>query len=78
MLVERTDDALALVKGIPELNELNAALMKSAPGKKMVSKYLALDESDIRNFKEMLELGVKIGCYTVPTEKAIDIRKHIE
>lgn len=77
LLVESTDDALALAKGIPSLRRLNAALMKSAPGKKMVSKYLALGESDIANFKEMLEMGVEIGCYSVPTEKSVDIRKYI-
>ena len=77
LLVESTDDALALCNGIPSLRTLNAALMKTAPGKKMVSKYLALGEQDINNFHAMLELGVEIGCYSVPTEKSIDIRKYL-
>ena len=78
LLVENTEDALALVKGIPSLRKLNAGLMKTVPVKKMISKYLAVSAQDIENFKEMLELGVEIGCYTVPTEKAVDIRKYIE
>lgn len=77
LLVERTQDALALVEGVPSLKVLNAALMKTAPGKKMVTKYLAVGEDDIANFKKMLDLGVEIGCYTVPTEKSVDIRKYI-
>lgn len=78
LLVESTYDALTLVKGVSSLRNLNAALMKTAPGKKMVSKYLSVGEEDIQNFKEMLDLGVAIECYTVPTEKAVDIRKYIQ
>lgn len=78
LLVERTEDALELIKGVPGLKKLNAALMKTAPGKKMISKYLAVSEEDIENFRKILDLGVEVGCYTVPTEKNVDIRKYIK
>ncbi|MEG0034914.1 MAG: PTS sugar transporter subunit IIB [Bacilli bacterium] len=78
LLVERTEDALELIKGVPGLKKLNAALMKTAPGKKMISKYLAVNEEDIENFRKILDLGVEVGCYTVPTEKNVDIRKYIK
>lgn len=78
LLVESTDDALTLIQSLPELRTLNAALMKTSPGKKMVSKYLAVDENDIKNFNEMLKMNVAVGCYTVPTEKSVDIQKYIQ
>ena len=77
LLVESTDDALYLVQNVDYLRSLNAALMKTAPGKKIVTKYLALDPNDVDNFNKMLELGVDIQCFTIPTEKKVDIKKYI-
>lgn len=77
LLVETTDDALALVRQVPYLRKLNAALMKTEPGKKLLTKYLAVSEQDIENFRVMLDMGVEIECYTVPTEKTVNIIKYL-
>ena len=77
LLVETTDDALALAEQVPYLRSLNAALMKTEPGKKLLTKYLAVSDQDIENFKKMLDMGVEIGCYTVPTEKSVNITKYL-
>ena len=72
-----TKDALELVRRVPGLRNVNAALMKTLPGKRLLTKYLAVDDKDVENFKEMIELGAKVECYTVPGEKAVDITKYI-
>ncbi len=77
LIVENTQDALELVKRVPGLRNVNAALMKTLPGKRLLTKYLAVDEKDIENFKEMIELGATVECYTVPGEKAVNITKYI-
>lgn len=77
LIVENTKDALELVKRVPGLRNVNAALMKTLPGKRLLTKYLAVDDKDVENFKEMIELGAKVECYTVPGEKAVDITKYI-
>ena len=78
LLVETTDDALALAEAVPELRNLNAALMKTEPGKKMMTKYLAVDDHDIENFRKMIDMGVKVECYTIPTEKSVNITKYLD
>ena len=77
LIVENTQDALELVKRVPGLRNVNAALMKTLPGKRLLTKYLAVDEKDIENFKEMIELGATVECYTVPGEKSVNITKYI-
>ena len=77
LIVENTKDALELVRRVPGLRTVNAALMKTLPGKRLLTKYLAVDDKDVENFKEMIELGAKVECYTVPGEKAVDITKYI-
>ena len=77
LIVENTKDALELVRRVPGLRNVNAALMKTFPGKRLLTKYLAVDDKDVENFKEMIELGAKVECYTVPGEKAVDITKYI-
>lgn len=77
LLVENTDDALALVEKVPYLRELNAGIMKSEKGKRLLTKYLAIDDHDIENFKKMIDMGVDIECYTVPTEAAVNITKYL-
>ena len=77
LIVENKKDALELVRRVPGLRNVNAALMKTLPGKRLLTKYLAVDDKDVENFKEMIELGAKVECYTVPGEKAVDITKYI-
>ena len=77
LIVENTKDALELVRRVPGLRNVNAALMKTLPGKRLLTKYLAVDDKDVENFKGMIELGAKVECYTVPGEKAVDITKYI-
>lgn len=77
LLVETTDDALALATAVPGLRDLNAALMKTEPGKKMMTKYLAVDDHDIENFEKMIDMGVDVKCYTIPTEKPVNITKYL-
>lgn len=31
------------------------ALMKTLPGKRLLTKYLAVDDKDVENFKEMID-----------------------
>ena len=42
LLVETTDDALALAEQVPYLRSLNAALMKTEPGKKLLTRILRI------------------------------------
>lgn len=77
LLVENTTDALELVQKVPTLRSVNAALMKTMPGKRLLTKYLAVSDQDIENLKKMMELGVSVECYTVPGEKAVNITKYI-
>ena len=77
LLVESTDDALALVQQVPALRSVNAALMKTLPSKKLLTKYLAADAHDLDNFRAMLALGARVECYTVPTETPVSIEKYL-
>lgn len=78
LIVENTKEALQLVRAVPGLRNVNAALMKMLPGKRLLTKYLAVDDEDIANFKKMINLGATVECYTVPGEKAVNIMKYID
>ncbi|GEN87060.1 PTS sugar transporter subunit IIB [Oceanobacillus sp. FSL W8-0428] len=68
VLVDKSADALKLVKGVKEISSINVGGMRMSDGKEMRTPSIAVDEQDINHFKEMEESGVQIEIRQTPVE----------
>lgn len=73
IIVENPQDVLKLVEGGVPIKVLNIGNMHMAEGKRQISKSVCVDEDDIRAFKKLSELGVKLEIQRVPAEGKEDI-----
>ncbi len=78
LLVEGTADALQVVEGVKGIPHLNAGLMKTGEGRKMVSPTLAFAPEDFDNFKKILDRGVSVESYVTPDDRRIPITKYLK
>jgi mannose/fructose/N-acetylgalactosamine-specific phosphotransferase system component IIB len=69
LLVESVKDAHAIALGVPEIRSINFGGIRTREGARMVSKAVALTESDILLIKELLEKGIELEVRQVPTDK---------
>ncbi|MCC0782568.1 PTS sugar transporter subunit IIB [Clostridioides sp. ES-S-0108-01] len=70
VLVKNTKDALIVVKnsgGV--LKEINVGGLRYEEGKKKLTDLVAVDDSDINNFKEIIDLGIDIEFRMLPRDK---------
>lgn len=73
LIVETPQDALKLVEGGLPIKTINIGNMHMSEGKKQISKSVCVDEDDIKTFKRLKELGIKLEIQRVPTESKEDI-----
>lgn len=78
LLVESPQDVLKLVKGGIPILELNVGNMHFKEGKTQVSPSVALDESDIRVFKELKALGLFCTIQRMPSENSINLNEIVD
>ena len=71
LLVEGTADALRLVCAVPNLTELNVALMSGGEGKAMVTPSLGLAPEDFDNLRAILAAGVDARAYVTPDDRQV-------
>jgi fructoselysine and glucoselysine-specific PTS system IIB component len=73
VIVNNSDDALEIVKNVKEIKSINVGGLRMAPGKKMISHSVAVDERDISNFQEMVNMGVEIEIRQIPSDPKISV-----
>lgn len=73
LIVETPQDVLKLVEGGVPIKTINIGNMHMSDGKKQISKSVCVDEDDIKTFKRLEKLGVKLEIQRVPTESKEDI-----
>lgn len=69
VLVDNSSDALKLSMGVDEIKSINVGGMRMKPGKRMISKAVSVDDSDISNFTKLYSMGIEVEIRQVPTEK---------
>jgi mannose/fructose/N-acetylgalactosamine-specific phosphotransferase system component IIB len=75
LLVETPQELLQLITNGLLIEQVNIGGMHYKAGKRAVTPYIYVDDSDILTFKKMLQLGVHLEGKNVPTAKAVDISK---
>lgn len=55
-------EVLEMVKGGVPIKELNVGGMTYAPGRTQVTKAISVTDQDIKAFRELSDLGVKLEC----------------
>lgn len=70
IICETPQDVLRLVEGGVPIKEVNIGNMHMSEGKRQVSKAVCVDDSDVKAFRRLKELGVKLEIRRVPSESA--------
>lgn len=73
LVVKTVQDALKLKEGGVPIDALNIGNMHYEEGKKQISSTVSVDEDDIKAFKRLHELGVKLDLRKVPNEGGRDL-----
>lgn len=73
-LVVRTPQTLLkLVEGGVPIKEVNVGNMHYTEGKKQITSTVSVDKNDIKTFKKLNELGVRMDVRRVPDERGKNI-----
>lgn len=73
IIAETPQDVVKLVEGGVPITKVNVGNMHMSEGKKQISKAVCVDESDIKAFLRLKELGVEVEIQRVPTESKDNI-----
>ena len=73
LLVDSTDDALRVVRGLPGVAELDVALLPGGEGRTMVTPSLGLAESDFENLRAIVAAGVDAQAYVTPEDRRVSV-----
>ncbi|MDZ7834907.1 MAG: PTS sugar transporter subunit IIB [Alkalibacterium sp.] len=73
LLFEDPQDALRVIEGGVEIDEVNVGSMAHSEGKVMINNVLSVDEEDVEAFKKMRDHGVKFDVRKVPSDQSKDI-----
>ncbi|MCK5218767.1 PTS sugar transporter subunit IIB [bacterium] len=77
MLFSSSGDVCRAVENGLFLKELNIGGMRYSPGKKQITKAVAIDEHDAEHFRKLLGYKVKIQIQMLPMDEPVDIQKYI-
>lgn len=66
ILVASPNDALTLIKNGIKVDHINVGQMGFKHGKKQVTKTVSVDANDVKAFKELVELGVRLEYQQLP------------
>ena len=75
IICENPEDVLKLVKGGVPIKKVNIGNMHMSEGKRQVATVIAVDDEDVKAFKELQELGVELEIQRVPTTSVEDLHK---
>ncbi len=78
LLVESPQEALQLIQAGLKIDKINVGGMHFRDGKHQLASYIYVDEDEIKTFKKIVELGIKLEGKDMPMAKAIDISKKIQ
>lgn len=73
LLFENPTDALRVIEGGVEIDEVNVGSMAHSEGKVMINNVLSVNEKDVEAFKKMKDHGVKFDVRKVPSDQSKDI-----
>lgn len=73
LLFENPTDALRVIEGGVEIDEVNVGSMAHSEGKVMINNVLSVDEKDVKAFRKMQDHGVKFDVRKVPSDQSKDI-----
>ncbi|GEK88706.1 mannose/fructose/sorbose PTS transporter subunit IIB [Alkalibacterium putridalgicola] len=73
LLFENPQDALRVIEGGVEIEEVNVGSMAHSEGKVMINNVLSVDEKDVESFKKMKDHGVTFDVRKVPSDQSKDI-----
>lgn len=73
LLFEDPQDALRVIEGGVEIDEVNVGSMAHSEGKVMINNVLSVDEEDVEAFKKMRDHGVTFDVRKVPSDQSKDI-----
>lgn len=77
LVVKTPQNVLKLVEGGVPIGKVNIGNMHFGKGKKQITSTVSIDEDDIKAFRKLHELGVKMEIRRVPDERARDILEFI-
>jgi fructoselysine/glucoselysine PTS system EIIB component len=69
VLIDNASDALQLANGVSSITSITVGGMRMAPGKRMVSQAVAVNDEDVEVFKKLVDSGVEVEVRQIPTEK---------
>ncbi len=75
VIVDNPKDAVALVKALPEIEEINCAnyVKKKSPEKVELTKCVRADAEDLAHFKELAQIGKHVFAQVIPSSPMEDM-----
>jgi fructoselysine and glucoselysine-specific PTS system IIB component len=68
VLINSVKDAHALVSEVPEIKSVNFGGIRTREGAKLISKAIAINDSDVELIRDMLSKGIELEIRQVPTD----------
>jgi len=68
VLINSVKDAHALVSDVPEIKSVNFGGIRTREGAKLISKAVAINDSDVELIRDMLSKGIELEIRQVPTD----------
>jgi PTS system mannose-specific IIB component len=78
LLFQNPSDLLRLVEKGVDVRVVNVGGMPFREGKKLITKAVGVDETDIAAFKKLHERGIELEIRTLPTDKSINLAEKLE
>ena len=77
VIVENPSDALKIVKNVSEIRSVNIGGLRKSEGKRMISQSVAVNDQDVKNIKELIDMGIEVEIRQVPSDSKILVQKLI-
>ena len=68
LIINSVQDAYTLAVDVPEIRSINFGGLRSREGSKLISKAIAITDSDIPVIKDLLNKGIELEVRQVPTD----------
>ncbi|MFC4770964.1 PTS system mannose/fructose/N-acetylgalactosamine-transporter subunit IIB [Enterococcus hermanniensis] len=78
LLFASPQDVVEVVKAGVDLKAVNIGGMRFSEGKKMITNFISLDESDVISFRQLEVAGVQLEIRQVPTDRKTDLMQLIK
>ena len=78
LIYTNPEDVLRNLKGGVKIPYLNVGGMKHVLNKEKLTKAVAVDNKDMKDFKEILELGIYVEIQMIPSDKINNMKEFIK